>query len=110
MKFRAIIQLVALALVSSGAAAQNISNDGYARDMSGDVVKNPFGLCWHSSQWTDAKAIADCDPDSMPRPAPRVVRHWQGGAQARRPGEARPAGRAPEGRELRLDHRHRPHR
>jgi len=74
MKFRGLIQFVALALVSGAATAQSISNDGYARDMSGDVVKNPFGLCWHSSQWTDAKAIADCDPDSMPRPAPRVER------------------------------------
>ena len=68
MKFRAIIQLVALALVSGAAAAQSISTDGYARDMSSDVVKNPFGLCWHSGQWTESKAIAECDPDSAPKP------------------------------------------
>ena len=68
MKFRAIIQLVALALISGAAAAQTISTDGYARDMSSEVVKNPFGLCWHSGQWSESKAIAECDPDYAPKP------------------------------------------
>jgi OmpA-OmpF porin, OOP family len=68
MKFRGIIQFVALALLSGAAAAQSITNDGYARDMSSDVVKSAFGLCWHSGQWTESKAIAECDPDAAPKP------------------------------------------
>ena len=61
----------AVLLFSSLGMAQQVQNDGYARDSSGAVEMNPFGLCWRTSQWTEAKAIAECDPDLMPKPAPR---------------------------------------
>jgi OmpA-OmpF porin, OOP family len=61
--------LAAVAL-SLPAAAQQVTNDGYARDMTGQVEKNPFGLCWRTNSWTPEKAIAECDPDLVKRPEP----------------------------------------
>ena len=44
---------------------------------SGAIAKNPYGLCWRTSAWTQAKAIAECDPSLVaqpsPKPAPAVV-------------------------------------
>src|SRR2546423_8535947 len=72
MKFMRILQVIALAVLASPAFAQTVANDGYARDASTVVVKNPFGLCWRSGQWSETKAIADCDPDFVPKAAPRA--------------------------------------
>ena len=59
------------------ASAQEIRDDAYARDMMGQVEKNPFGLCWRTYSWTREKAIAECDPDLVkkpePAPAPRAA-------------------------------------
>ena len=43
---------------------------GYAQDSRGNVVVDPFGLCWRTGYFTPALAIAACDPDLVPRPAP----------------------------------------
>src|SRR6185503_6819023 len=51
-------------------AAQEVKDDAYARDMTGQVEKNPFGLCWRTYSWTPEKAIAECDPDLVKKPAP----------------------------------------
>jgi OOP family OmpA-OmpF porin len=72
MKFMKNLLLAALAALVSPAFAQTVADDGYARDASTVVVKNPFGLCWRSGQWSETKAIADCDPDFVPKPAPRA--------------------------------------
>src|ERR1700682_2524455 len=56
--------------IGVGAQAQQVENDGYARS-AGQVTKNPFGLCWRTSAWTAAKATTECDPDLVPKPAPR---------------------------------------
>jgi OOP family OmpA-OmpF porin len=72
MKFMKNLLLAALAALASPAFAQTVGNDGYARDASTVVVKNPFGLCWRSGQWAETKAIADCDPDYVPKAATRV--------------------------------------
>jgi len=72
MKFIKILQVIALAALASPALAQSVVNDGYARDASTVVVKNPFGLCWRSGQWSEGKAIAECDPEFAPKPAPRA--------------------------------------
>ncbi|MCC6608996.1 MAG: OmpA family protein [Burkholderiales bacterium] len=34
---------------------------------TGAVVRNPYGLCWRTSQWTPAKASCECDKDILPR-------------------------------------------
>lgn len=66
--------LAAAALIASGAAfAQTVDNDSYARDLGGSVWKNPFGLCWRTGQWTEAKAIAECEPSAAPKPAPKAA-------------------------------------
>src|SRR5881394_2815308 len=67
MKLRTILPFTALTLLASAASAQTVSNDGYARDMSADVVKNPFGLCWHTGQWTETKAVPGCDGEARVR-------------------------------------------
>ena len=69
MRFMRILQVIALAMLASPAFAQSVANDGYARDASTVVVKNPFGLCWRSGQWSEGKAIAECDPEFAPKPA-----------------------------------------
>jgi OOP family OmpA-OmpF porin len=38
--------------------------------MMGEVEKNPFGLCWRTYNWTPEKAIEECDPDLVKKPAP----------------------------------------
>ena len=72
MKFTILVQFLVLAVLPAAASAQTVSNDGYARDLSADVVKNPFGLCWRTAQWTEAKAIAECDADAAPKPMKKV--------------------------------------
>src|SRR2546422_9005245 len=72
MKFTILMQFLLLAVLPTAASAQTVGNDGYARDLSADVVKNPFGLCWRTAQWTEAKAIAECDADAAPKPMKKV--------------------------------------
>ncbi len=60
-----------LLLSSLPAAGQQVTNDAYARDMMGQVEKNPFGLCWRTYSWTPEKAIRECDPDLFPEPKPK---------------------------------------
>jgi OOP family OmpA-OmpF porin len=72
MKFMILMQFVLMSALSAAASAQPVGNDGYARDVSADVVRNPFGLCWHTAQWSEAKAIAECDPDFVPKAVKKV--------------------------------------
>lgn len=59
-----------LACAASTPVLAQPANDAYSTDVRSTVVKDPFGLCWRTSQWTTAKAIAECDPDLVPKPAP----------------------------------------
>jgi len=56
--------------------AHAAQGSGYLTDSSGQVVKNPFGLCWRTGYWTPAMATQECDPDLVPKkaaaPAPVV--------------------------------------
>lgn len=55
-------------------AAQAIQTDAYATSSAANAIwKNPFGLCWRTSSWTPEKAIAECDPDLVKKPAPKPV-------------------------------------
>ncbi len=69
--------LAALLATASGAAmAQQPLTDikaakpvsGYAQDARGNVVRDPFGLCWRDGYFTPALAIYECDPDLVPKP------------------------------------------
>lgn len=54
--------------LSGPAAAQVV--DGYATDSSGRIVRSGFGLCWRTGAWSPDKAVAECDPDLVRKPAP----------------------------------------
>lgn len=64
--------LLALAVAASpffasSAAAQQ---PGYWMDGRGQVVTDPYNLCWRTTYWTPALATAQCDPDLVPRAKP----------------------------------------
>jgi OOP family OmpA-OmpF porin len=56
---------LALTALSMQAGAQ-----GYLTDAGGGAIKDAYNLCWRTGYWTPAQAIADCDPDLVPRAAP----------------------------------------
>jgi OmpA-OmpF porin, OOP family len=59
--------------VASTLQAQPAANSGYLTDPRGDLVRNATYLCWHTGYWTPAAAVAECDPDLVPKPAPVAV-------------------------------------
>lgn len=69
---------VMLGLACNVAMAQASAADksGYLVDQRGGVAKSGTGLCWRTSYWTPALAIAECDPDlvkvaKVEEPAPK---------------------------------------
>jgi len=82
--------LAASAVISVSAMAQdNIMakpDSAYLQDGSGVIVRDPFGVCWHTGHWTPADAVGGCDgeivkaaepapppPPPAPAPAPKPV-------------------------------------
>ena len=64
-----VISTIALCAVSAGVFAQMPS--GYVRDTNGAVVRAAgYGTCVRTGYWTPALAIAECDPDLIPKAAP----------------------------------------
>jgi OOP family OmpA-OmpF porin len=60
---------LAMSALPFTASAQ--SKQGYWTQPSTDLVwKNASGQCWRAGHWTPAMAIAECDPDLMPKVAP----------------------------------------
>ena len=62
----------ALAVLACGAigSADAQTKDGHwTQGVGGPVWMNSTGLCWKQTSWTPAMAIAECDPDLVPRPA-----------------------------------------
>jgi OOP family OmpA-OmpF porin len=62
---------IALSALAMNASAQSVDKSAYLLDTRGDVVKDPYNLCWRTGYWSPAKAIAECDPDLVPKPAPK---------------------------------------
>ncbi|MBZ0290429.1 MAG: OmpA family protein [Anaerolineae bacterium] len=62
--------LATLGMSASVALAQVPNNDGYLFDTRGVVARSGFGLCWKTTRWTPAMAVAECDPDLVKKPAP----------------------------------------
>ena len=64
--------VVVLPIFFSGAAmAQVIKPEGYVVDDRAVAARNSSNLgnlCWHTSDWTPAKAIYECEPDLVIRP------------------------------------------
>lgn len=69
--------VIGAALLGSGLTAQAVTNEGYAIDTQGQLVRDGFGDCIKLGHWTAAMAIAECDSSlvkkSAPAPAPVVV-------------------------------------
>lgn len=62
------------ALLPASALAQDAKNQGYLLDTQGNVVRAlGAGVCVRTSDWTPARAIAECDPDLVKKPAPKKV-------------------------------------
>ena len=62
--------VAALIGISASAMAETTGHPGYLVDTRDAVVKSGFGLCWHTTDWTPAMAIAECDPDFVKKEAP----------------------------------------
>jgi OmpA-OmpF porin, OOP family len=47
----------------------------YVQDSSGYIVRDPFGLCWHTNYWTPADAVEGCDKEiaKVAPPEPVVI-------------------------------------
>ena len=58
---------LAMSAMPFTAAAQS-KNAYWTQTPGGTVWKSGSGLCWRAGFWTPAMAIAECDPDLMPKP------------------------------------------
>jgi OOP family OmpA-OmpF porin len=58
-----IFVAIAAALATGASFAQDTKNQGYVVDQRGNIVTSAnTGLCWRTSAWTPARAVAQCDP------------------------------------------------
>lgn len=64
------LHALAAALLCVTPAPHAQSSSAYLTDTRGNVVRNATYLCWHTGYWSPAAAIAECDPDLVPKPAP----------------------------------------
>lgn len=66
--------IAAMAWGVSGVASGQSKQGYWTQPAGGDAVwKNASGQCWRAGYWTPAMAIAECDPDLMPKPAPKPI-------------------------------------
>lgn len=61
----------AIAFLAIAATRDVVAQSPYAADTSAQIWRNGFGECWRTSSWSSSAAIAQCDPDLVPKPAPR---------------------------------------
>ncbi len=68
----------AMVAVSGAAFAQgkdingDPKNSGYVLSPNGNVVVDPFGLCWRTGSFQNSQALRECDPALVPPPPPLV--------------------------------------
>jgi OOP family OmpA-OmpF porin len=66
-----LVGLAAAGLMLPATASAQFKNQGYLTDSTGAVVRAPTaGVCVRTSEWTPARAIAECDPDLVKKAAP----------------------------------------
>ncbi len=64
----ASLAILSLGIVAGAASAQiDPATTGYLTDQRGVLAKSGYGLCWRTGYWTPQMAIAECDPDLMPK-------------------------------------------
>jgi OOP family OmpA-OmpF porin len=67
----ATVATCAALMPATGSAATGERKDGYLTDTQGGIVRAiGAGVCVRTSQWTPALAVAECDPDLVPKPKP----------------------------------------
>src|SRR5258705_2613701 len=70
----ALIGMAAAGVLLPMAASAQFKNQGYLVDTQSNIVRAiGAGVCVRTSDWTPARAVAECDPDLVPKPAPPVV-------------------------------------
>jgi OOP family OmpA-OmpF porin len=57
---------LATACLSTLAAAQVASNEGYIADAQRSIVVSGTGLCWHDGSWNSTMPVEPCDPAKKP--------------------------------------------
>ncbi len=62
MFHKTLLFLVAAMLTLSQAGAHDESSPGYWYSSNGTLIRNSYGECWRTSQWSKANAIRACDP------------------------------------------------
>lgn len=67
-----LLPLVTILLLTTVAVGANAEDTGYWRASDGALLLNGAGGCWRSGSWTPAQAVAECDPDLMPKTAAAV--------------------------------------
>ncbi len=66
-----LVGLAAAGMFLPVPASAQMKNQGYLTDTSGNVVRAVgAGVCVRTSDWTPARAIAECDTDLVKKPAP----------------------------------------
>ena len=75
IKRRVLTGMAMAAIMLPGTAlAADSKNQGYLLDTGSNIVTTPTtGLCWRTSDWTPARAVAQCDPDLVKKPAPKAA-------------------------------------
>ena len=64
------VVLASLACAIPGVASAQSKQGYWTEPAGGDAVwRSGTGLCWRAGYWTPAMAIAECDPDLVPKPA-----------------------------------------
>jgi OmpA-OmpF porin, OOP family len=59
-------------LMFPAVAAAQAKNQGYLLDSPGNIVRAlGAGVCVRTSDWTPARAVAECDPDLVKKPVPK---------------------------------------
>jgi len=77
--------LIAAGLAMSATVSAQSKNGYYTDNAGRQIWKNTVNQCWKSAYWTPAMAIAECDPDLIPKPAAKPA------ARPAAPAPAKPA-------------------
>ena len=69
-----LVGLAAAGVFLPTSASAQYKNEGYLVDTQGSIVRAPgAGVCVRTSEWTPAHAVMECDPDLVPKPAPKAA-------------------------------------
>jgi len=83
-----LVGLAAAGMALPMSASAQFKNQGYLTDSSGNIVRAiGAGVCVRTSDWTPARAVAECDPDLVKKAAPRA----KAAAKAKPKAKAKPA-------------------